>query len=304
MRRLPAAVLAVFALAACDSGSASTRPPAPRPAVEPRPAPAPAAPPTISWQGLVATVVADGPPALRARATLEARIRLGTGDAPLVLRIESTDLPAGSALAGGAATVSAPHGVASLDLPLPDLGAIPIEALERPVDLALGMPLEITLADQPAVRTTVPSAPVDLRLPLMHAFERVVRGPVRLAAAPTPLDTAVLVGQSLVHQRVGSGKTLGDIDWIVAIARQPTERRKTCSGYQRVGTITLRFVDQVLTIYDARTGAVVATEVMAAARCPRFAMVRGGESSASVSTDDVKRRVARLLARGSARPAR
>lgn len=167
------------------------------------------------------------------------------------------------------------------------------------------MPLEITLRGQPAVTTTVPAASVDLTLPLMHAFERVAQRPVRLGAAPTPLDTAVLVGQSIVHQRVGSGKTLGDIDWIVAMAWQPTERRKTCAGYQRVGTITVRFVDQALTIYDARTGAVVATEVMApAARCPRFAMVRDQEARESVSTDDVKRRVAQLLARGNARRAR
>ncbi len=69
--------------------------------------------------------------------------------------------------------------------------------------------------------------------------------------------------------------------------------------------VELVVVDQLLTIYDARTGAVVATEVMApAARCPRFAMVRGGEASAAVSNDEIKRRVAWRLARGSARRAR
>jgi len=302
MHRLCCAVLPLVALVACDSGSAATRPPRPRAA--PTAEPAPASPPVITWQGLTATIFVDGPAWRRVRATLKARVMAGR-DAPLVLRVEATDLPAGSTLAAGVATVPASNGLTLLELPLPDLGAIAIAALERPIDLPLGMPIEIALPDQPPVTTAVPAATVDLRLPLMDAFERVVAGPVHLAAAPSRLDTAVLVGQSILHQRVGSGTTLGDIDWIVAIARRPTERRKTCLGYQRVGTITVRFVDQLLTIYDARTGAVVATEVMApAARCPRFAMVRDQEASESVSTDDIKRRVAQLLARGSARRAR
>lgn len=295
----------MLALAACDSGNAATQRPTPHPAVERRPAPAPVSPPTISWQGLTATIVVAEPAWRRVRATLEVRVMPSDGDAPVVVRIEARDLPAGSRLAVGAATGVAAGGRTSVEVPLPDLGAIEIAALERPVDLALGMPIELTLPDQPPVTTAVPSAAVKLTLPLRHALERVTAGPVRLSAAPSPLDTAVLVGHSVLPQRIGSGKTLGDLDWIVAVERRPTERTKVCKGYQRVGAITVRFVDQALTIYDARTGAVVATEVMAPpARCPRFAMVRDREASESVSTDDIKRRVAQRLARGNARRAR
>lgn len=305
MRRRSFVALPLVVIAACDPGSAAIRPPGPRAAPRPSREPAPVSPPVITWHGLTATIVVAEPAWRRVHATMKARVALGSGDAVLVLRLEVTDLPAGSSLAAGAMTVPAAHGVATAEIPIPDLGAISITALERPVELALGMPIEITLPDQAPVSTAVPSAPLDLRLPLMDAFEWAAERPVGLASAANSFDTAALVGQSIIHQRVGSGTTLGDIDWIVAIARQPTERRKACSGYQRVGTITVRFVDQLLTIYDARTGAVVATDVMApAARCPRFAMVRDQEASESVSTDDIKRRVAQLLARGSARRAR
>ena len=308
---LAIAVLSTLALAACDDGQASTPPRRPPPSGAPSasaPAlpPPPLPPPEITWQGDSARIRATEPPYRQVDATLSARIVVGTGDAPLQLRVDAARLPSGTTLTAldGTSRVAAVH--ERLELPLPDLGAIPLAALDGPVEVALGASLELTTPGRAPVTTVVPRASFDLRIALREAFELVQQGPVRFATGPGPLDTAVIVEHGRMQRRLGSGATLADLDWVVHVTRRPSGRHKRCSGYSGgVDTVTINFADEVLTIHELRTGRQVAVEVMSPPlRCPRFVMVRDGESEESVTQDDVTRRVARLLAAGSGRRAR
>ncbi len=309
MRNRPSLVLlSLLALAACEAGQAATSSPAPsaapRATLPPR---APRLPPTVRWQGhTAATIVPDGPDSWQTSAALSLRFDAGTGDVPLIMRIELTRLPPGTTMAGGGVTAVESHGVGQLEIPVADVGAIPIAALDRPVTLALGNPIEIALPGQEAVTTTVPAGEVDLRFDLMDALELVRRGPVRFGAEANRLDTAAIIGQSILHEVVGDGATLADIDWVVDVARRETPRRKRCSGYNGgVGTVTIRFLDAVLTIYDLRTGKQVGVEVISPpARCPYVVRPQGGEDTQFVAQHDITRRVARRLAAGNGRRAR
>ncbi|MBK9036474.1 MAG: hypothetical protein IPL61_35380 [Myxococcales bacterium] len=260
----------------------------------------------IRWQGDTAKIILDVPDYRQTDATITSRIDAGNGDAPLVMRIEGARLPAGATMSAGGVTVPASGGLIQLAVPVADVGAISIDALTRSVELAASTPIEVALEGQAPVSTAVPAATVDLGFPLMDAFALVRRGPVRFTTADTRLDTAVLIGQSMMHEVVGPGRTLADIDWVVDQTRRQTSRRKRCSGYSGgVGTVTIAFVDTVLTIYEVRTGKQVGVEVVSPpARCPSFVRLSGGEAQVGVYTDDVKRRVQALLARGSARRAR
>lgn len=302
-------LLSLLLVAACEAGQAATSSPSPSGA--PRATPPPPAPrslrPVIRWQGhTAATIAPDVPDYQKTGAALSLRFAAGTGDVPLIMRVQLTRLPPGTTMAGGGASAVESHGVGQLELPVADVGAIPIAALHQPVHLALGNPIEIALPGQEAVTTTVPAADVDLQLAMMDVFALVRRGPVGLAAEANRLDTAAIIGQSILHDVVGDGKTLADIDWVVVVGRRETPRRKRCSGYNGgVGTVTIRFIDAVLTIYELRTGKQVGVEVISPpARCPYLVRPRGGEDVQFVATDDIRRRVGRLLAAGSGRRAR
>lgn len=309
MRTPALALLSTVILTACEAGEASTPAPAPppRPALTgPKAAPR-SAPPVIIWKGDTARIYADLPPYRQTSAAMKVSFTDGDDEVPLVMRIEFIDMPAGSTMTAGGvtATVTEQHGRATLEVPLPDVGALPIGALTGPVELAPPTPIEVRLREQAPVTTTVPAATVEVRYDLKHALERVPRGPVRFTATDNRLDTAVFIGSSFLDP-IGTGTTLADIDWVVAVATQPPARPRRCSRYLGAdGDVTVRFADTVLTVYELRTGRQVAVEVLAPpAGCPSSVLVRKGEAIEYVGEADIKRRVTRLLAAGSGRRAR
>ena len=137
MRPLALVLLSTLTLTACETGEASTPAPAPTPRgalTGPKAVPR-SVPPVIIWKGDTARIYADLPPYRQTSAAMKVRFTDGD-EVPLVMRIAFTDMPAGSTMTAGGvtATVTEQHGRATLEVPVPDVGALPIGALTGPVE--------------------------------------------------------------------------------------------------------------------------------------------------------------------------
>lgn len=137
-------------------------------------------------------------------------------------------------------------------LPLQDVAAGVVE---------LGVMLKLELPGKEPLSIAAPPQPVG------HAIAKhlwaVEKGPVVFPGEPEkagPLDSIAVVQARSHMQRLrvlGSGKSLGDLDW-VAVERPPAEpRAKSCptsSGVARV----VRGFDTLLKLYERRSGKLIA----------------------------------------------
>jgi hypothetical protein len=121
--------------------------------------------------------------------------------------------------------------------------------------------------------------PASTQLPPLYAssalyslLERVVDRPLHLPGEPedSRLDTVAILGPYRSLDFIGTGSTLGDLDWIAFVSRDEVTTKKKCSGYLGShSTIEISFVSRHVAIRDRRTGAlVVETTLKPSTRCP------------------------------------
>lgn len=156
-----------------------------------------------------------------------------------------------------------------------------------------GLTLKLTLPDGRQGETKVP--PLSYKFALRAMFEKIENGPVVFGTEPTdpkPSDSLFFVHGNIMNAIIGRASTLQEIDYVATQEKLPETGRKRCSGYTgSVSTITLVLKPTAVTIWDRRTGDVVAKkEFPAKSGCPRMTFTSGNSTSVDSypPTDKIK----------------
>jgi len=153
------------------------------------------------------------------------------------------------------------------------LGPIAFRDLEH-VDA--GLTLKLELSDGRRGETKVP--PLNFDLQIGDIFKTIDHGPVTFGAEPAdpkPADALYDVDGLTSSRLYGKPAAVQNIDFIAIHTTLPAEKgRKICSGYTgRQQTLTLVLKETEVTIWNRRTGAVVAKQVFPPDReCPAAAL--------------------------------
>jgi hypothetical protein len=154
-----------------------------------------------------------------------------------------------------------------------------------------GLTLKLVLPDGRQGETRLP--PLSYKYHLKDIFKHAENGPVVFGKEPVdpkPADSLFDVDGDVVGKIIGRAGALQDIDFIATRDRLPTEKgRKQCSGYTGpVSTLTLVLKETEVTIWNRRTGDVVAKKVFPPDKeCPMMTFT-GKDSTEIDSTPPVE----------------
>jgi len=254
-------------------------------------------PPAHTWD-------AYGSGNLKLETTPPAEVSVSLMLDPLRLHVVATkSLPIGATVkVGETSWAPSSKDFVSNDFPLEaaKLGELPLEVLPASVLEGtirrgeLNLSVAIKLAGHKELVAKVP--PLHIGHLLHKVLDGVSRAPLSFPGEPPAATgkqrTVVVVWPYYTKAwRLGPGKLLREVDWVVGSAAKDTGKTKKCGGYgQRFGsvvagssTLTIGLIDFETTIRDRRTGAVVATKVFpATAACPRTVYTSRGQATSNI----------------------
>lgn len=186
--------------------------------------------------------------------------------------ISVVDLPEGGEWSIGEQSGRTSAAYTAIEVPVGDaLGRRTFDALKQ---LDPERTLSLKLGDGRTGSTRLPT--VDARYGVTQLLQKVENGPVRFGdEAPDPAPRDSLYWSYGSGKFIGNSRTLAEMD-LVLLTRRPSDPSGTrvCPGQgEGAPPYTLRVLPTEATVYDRRTGEIVAQKVFPGEdRCPRFAM--------------------------------
>ena len=205
-------------------------------------------------------------------------VRLTGKRGKLILNATAKDFPKGSKLEAGGRKTTIDGAYGLLEAPLDDLevGAISLaDAEDNDARVKPGAKLSVAWPDTKPLEVEVPELKV--RIAVADAIKEIAKAPVAFAGEPAAdgkVDSIIWLDiNGSIHEVIGAGKTLQDVDLIATTEQIPTGRLKKCSGYEK-GDVQLEAIEEKIVAYDRRTGEAVADKTFQPKdRCPTVVMV-------------------------------
>jgi hypothetical protein len=269
---------ALFVSAVCVHGACQQRPEGPTDPAPPRPRE-----PSVPLQWWTDGELRNGVSSATFALTSEA------GEGPLKLQATFRAWPKGTSFLVGSSQGLASEGdwQTSIDIRFL-LREKPLEALQEPVDLGVG--IAVAPPGHAPAATMLPK--YDVRPSLRMALAGIRGGGVRFGDGDSepgrPRGAAILSGTRELNF-VGTARTLMEVDWVIVAedAKEPSGQ-KTCLYQQGVGL--LRFYDANVVTYERRTGKTIASEVIQKRpECPpsAWADIKERWAKSSVLTEEI-----------------